>query len=223
MAPLVIAIDGPAAAGKGTLARRLASHLGFAYLDTGRIYRAVARILADSGAEPDDTEKAVAAAQALDLADLDRPGLREEAIGKAASKVAAIPEVRAALLGVQRRIGSNPPAGTSGIVIDGRDIGTVVFPDAPVKIYLVASTEERARRRHNELLGEGAPSIYGEVLADVIARDERDSRRADAPLRPAEDALILDTTNLDADAAFRAALAHVEKITGTAAASDQPN
>ena len=218
----IVAIDGPSAAGKGTLARRLAAHFGFAHLDTGRIYRAVARKLLDRGDDPADTAKALAAAGSLSLADLEDPRLRGEAVAVAASKVAALPEVRAALLELQRRLGRNPPPGSRGMVVDGRDIGTIVFPDAPAKIYLVARTEERARRRYKELLDQGTPAIYGRVLADVIARDERDSLRAAAPLRPAGDALVLDTTDLDADAAFHAALAHIEKVLGTAAGDDRP-
>ena len=219
---LIIAVDGPAAAGKGTLARRLADHLGLAYLDTGLIYRAVARTLLERGEDPGDAEKALAAARDLSLADLDRPGLRDEAVGEAASRVAAMPAVREALLDVQRRLGNAPPPGTGGVVVDGRDIGTVVFPAAPVKLYLVASTEARARRRHKELLGRGVPSIYAQVLADVIARDERDSRRAVAPLRPADDAFVLDTTDLDPDAALRAALTYVREVIGAAAGHWQP-
>lgn len=214
MAPLIIAIDGPAAAGKGTLARRLADHLGLAYLDTGRIYRAVAAIVLEAGGDPSDLDRCLAVAGQLELADLERPGLRDERVGEAASKLAAMSPVRESLLAMQRRVGRNPPAGLGGVVLDGRDIGTVVFPDAPVKVYLVASEEERARRRHKELLDQGTPRIYGEVLADVIARDERDSRRMAAPLRPAEDALVLDTTDLDADAAFAKVVAYVGEVVG---------
>lgn len=216
MPPFVIAIDGPAAAGKGTLARRLASHFGFAYLDTGKIYRAVARVMLDTGLDISNSGEAETAARQLVLADLDRPGLRDEATGEAASQIAALPPVRAALLGVQRRMATELPPGVPGIVVDGRDVGTVVVPQAPIKIYLIATAEERARRRHKELLDQGLPSIYCRVLADVIARDERDSQRAVAPLRPAGDALVLDTTELDADAAFAAALVHIQNRIGSA-------
>ena len=212
--PLVIAIDGPAAAGKGTLGRRLAAHLGLAYLDTGQIYRAAAARLLERGEDPADAEKAAAAAEALTAADLDRPNLRDEAVGEAASRIAAIPAVRAALLEMQRRLARHPPSGAPGIVMDGRDIGTVVCPDAQVKLFVTASPEERARRRHKELLDQGMASIYANVLADVIARDERDSQRAIAPLRPAHGAFVLDTTKLDADAAFDVALAHVRMVLG---------
>lgn len=207
--PVVIAVDGPAAAGKGTLARRLAAHLGYAYLDTGLIYRAVGRRVLDAGEVPGNEAAAVAAARSLSPSDLDRPGLRSEEAGEAASVVAAMPAVRTALLEFQRRFAAAPPAGFAGAILDGRDIGTVVCPGAPVKLYVTASAEERARRRHKELLEAGVKSIYARVLADVIARDERDSGRSVAPLRPAENAVVLDTTSLDADAAFAAALRHI--------------
>jgi cytidylate kinase len=208
---LVIAIDGPAAAGKGTLARRIAAHCGLDYLDTGLIYRAVARRLLDAAADPADPTAALGAAEALDAADLDRPDLRDEAVGSAASVLAAIPAVRTALLGFQRRFAGHPPGGR-GAVLDGRDIGTVVCPDAAVKLFVTASPEERAGRRYRELLARGAESIYARVLADVRARDERDGGRDVAPLRPASDAFVLDTTDLDADAAFASALQYVHSV-----------
>lgn len=204
-APLVIAVDGPAAAGKGTLARRLAAHLGLPYLDTGLLYRATGRRVLDAGADPADPVAAEAAAKALAPEDLARPDLREEATAAAASKVAAIPAVRAALLDFQRRFG-----GTHGAVLDGRDIGTVVFPEAPVKLFVTASAEVRAARRHAELQAKGASTTLAEVAADMAERDARDSARGVAPLRPAVDAALLDTSALDAEAAFQAALRLVE-------------
>ena len=215
-APLVIAVDGPAAAGKGTLARRLAAHLGLPYLDTGLLYRATGRRVLDAGADPADPIAAESAALALTPEDLARADLRQEAAAAAASKVAAIPAVRAALLDFQRRFG-----GTRGAVLDGRDIGTVVFPEAPVKLFVTASAEVRAARRHAELLAKGATTTLAEVAADMAERDARDSARGVAPLRPAEDARLLDTSALDAEAAFQAALKLVESaITGAKSASD---
>src|SRR3954468_22487420 len=199
---MVIAIDGPAASGKGTLGKRLAAHFGLHHLDTGLLYRAVARALLDAGRPLEDEAAAVAAARALDLALLDDPRLRERPMGSAASIVSPAPPVRAALLAVQQRFAARPP----GAVLDGRDIGTVVCPDAAVKLFLTASAEERARRRHRELLARGEPADVTAILDDIRRRDERDTTRAAAPLRPAADAIRLDTTALDADAAFRAAL-----------------
>lgn len=203
--PLIIAVDGPAAAGKGTLARRLAAHLGLPYLDTGLLYRATGRRVLDAGADPADAVAALEAAEALQPADLERGDLRGPAADDAASKVAAIASVRAALLDFQRRF-----ARLRGAVLDGRDIGTVVFPDAPVKIFVTASAEERARRRHAELQGRGAVSALDDVAAEMRARDARDSGRDVAPLTPARDAVLLDTTSLDAEAAFAAAIRIVE-------------
>lgn len=203
--PLIIAVDGPAAAGKGTLARRLAAHLGLPYLDTGLLYRATGRRVLDAGADPADAAAALEAAEALLPGDLERGDLRGPAADDAASKVAAIASVRAALLDFQRRF-----ARLRGAVLDGRDIGTVVFPDAPVKIFVTASAEERARRRHAELQGRGAVSALDDVAAEMQARDARDSGRDVAPLTPADDAVLLDTTELDADAAFAAAIRIVE-------------
>lgn len=203
--PLIIAVDGPAAAGKGTLARRLAAHLGLPYLDTGLLYRATGRRVLDAGADPADAAAALDAAEALQPGDLERGDLRGPAADDAASKVAAIASVRAALLDFQRRF-----ARLRGAVLDGRDIGTVVFPDAPVKIFVTASAEERARRRHAELQGRGAVSALDDVAAEMQARDARDSGRDVAPLTPARDAVLLDTTDLDADAAFAAAIRIVE-------------
>ena len=204
--PLVIAVDGPAAAGKGTLARRLAAALDLAHLDSGALYRAVGLAVLRAGGDPADEAAAVAAAASLDTGRLSDPALRAPETGDAASRVAAFPSVRAALLDFQRRFARNPPAGRRGAAIDGRDIGTVVCPDAQVKIFVTASPDERARRRFAELQAAGADVIYPAVLSELEARDGRDSSRAVAPLKPADDAAILDTSTLDAEAAFRAAL-----------------
>lgn len=208
---MIIAVDGPVAAGKGTLARRLAEALGCAYLDTGSIYRAVAAKILVAGGKPEDPETAVAAARALQPIDLERDDLRLETVSQAASKVAAIPAVRAALLDFQRRFAAQPPGGRAGAVLDGRDIGTVVCPDADVKFFLTASVEARAARRHKELLERGEQSIYARVLQDLRERDARDSGRATAPLKAAADAVRLDTSNMDADRAFEVAMAEVTR------------
>jgi len=205
---MIIAIDGPAASGKGTLGKRLAAHFGLRHLDTGLIYRAVAKALLDAGSRLDDVERAVAAARTLDPGGFDEKGLKSHPIGEAASIVSALPEVRAALLAFQRDFGRAPP----GAVLDGRDIGTVIFPDADVKIYVDATAEVRARRRAAEITGAGGAVSEAEVLADIRRRDERDTRRAAAPLKPAPDAHLLDTTHLDIDAAFRAAVDIVEAV-----------
>jgi len=213
--PLVVAVDGPSAAGKGTLARRIAEHFNLAFLDTGLIYRAVGARLLRAGRDPGDEAAAVAAAREVGLDELDAPELRADAVAQAASRVAAIPAVRAALLAVQRRFAADPPAGprgpAAGAVLDGRDIGTVVCPDAAVKLFVTASLETRAERRHKELLGQGRQSIYARVLQDMSERDARDSGRAVAPLTPARDAVIVDSTALDKDAAFAVAARHVAR------------
>lgn len=196
---IVIAIDGPVAAGKGTLARRLASRYGYAYLDTGSLYRAVASKVLREGCDP------AAAAASLTESDLAAGDLRSEAVGLAASKVAALPEVRSALLEYQRRFAAQPPGGKPGAVLDGRDIGTVVCPEAPVKLFVTASDEVRARRRHKELLDKGETASFDQVLADLRRRDEQDRARASAPLKPAEDAHLLDTSDLAIEAAVAAA------------------
>lgn len=199
---LVIAIDGPAASGKGTLAKKIAAHLGLPCLDTGLLYRAVARDTAASGKPLEDVDSAVAAAVALNAGTLDDPNLRGPAAGDAASIVAKIPPVRAALLEFQRAFARQP----GGAVLDGRDIGTVVCPDANVKLYVTASAEERARRRYLEHQSRGEPIAYDAVLEDIRRRDARDSGRDIAPMGAAADAITIDTTTLDADAAFAAAL-----------------
>lgn len=203
---MIVAIDGPAASGKGTLGKRLAAHYGFAHLDTGLLYRAVARALIDAGKSLDDENEAAIAARKLDLDALDEEKLRGAEMGSAASKVAAFPMVRAALVQLQRAFATK----SEGAVIDGRDIGTVICPDADVKLFVTASAEERANRRFRELASKGDPITYEEVLADIRARDDRDTNRAVAPLRPAEDARLLDTTEMDIDTAFRAAVSIVD-------------
>ncbi|HEY8259980.1 MAG TPA: (d)CMP kinase [Methylosinus sp.] len=204
---LVIAIDGPAASGKGTLARRLAARFGLPHLDTGLLYRATACALLDEGRPLDDVRAAVEAARGLALSDFDEARLRTRELGEAASVVAAIPQVRAALVDMQRGFASRP----QGAVLDGRDIGTVICPDAPVKIFVTASPEKRAQRRALELASRGEKVDYAAVLADVRKRDERDSARSQAPLKQAEDAVALDTTDLDIEGAFRAACEIVEE------------
>lgn len=207
---MIVAIDGPAASGKGTLARRIASRLGFAHLDTGQIYRAVAALLLAAGHGPDDAAAAARIAEEMTAADLGRDDLRGEAVGQAASTVAAVPAVRAALLAFQRRFARTPPDGRAGAVLDGRDIGTEVCPEADVKIYVTADLDTRARRRHKELLGRGEASIYARVLQDMRERDARDQARASAPLRPADDAIVVDTTEKDAEQVLEIALAAIE-------------
>ena len=198
---LVIAIDGPSASGKGTLAKRLAAHFGLPHLDTGLLYRAVGWISARTGRAPADV------AAGLDARDLADPALRGDEAGQAGSRVAAIPEVRANLLKFQKEFSSR----ATGAVLDGRDIGTVVCPDAPVKLFVTASAESRAERRFQELRERGVDTIKPRVLAEMAERDRRDSERAAAPLKAAPDAWLLDTSDMDADAAFAAALAFIER------------
>lgn len=205
----VIAVDGPAASGKGTLARRLARHFGYAHLDTGLLYRAAAKRLLDAGADPEDARAAAAAAREVDPEDADAPGLRSAAVARAASAAAAHAGLRRALLGRQRAFAAAPPGGAGGAVLDGRDIGTVVCPDADHKIFVTAAPEVRAARRHRELRERGCASIFERVLRDMEARDARDRTRRVAPLAPAGDAFVLDTSAMDADEAFDAALAFV--------------
>ena len=206
---VIIAIDGPCASGKGTLARRLAAHFGYAYLDTGAMYRAVALQMLLAGADPADAQAALAAAQKLDAGALDDPRLRTDSVGAAASQVAAYGDVRQALMVFQRSFATNPPGNAPGAVLDGRDIGTVICPDAQVKLFVTASPEARAHRRYLELVAQGEAAVEAEVLADLQTRDRRDRERAVAPLRPAADAHLLDTTNLAIDNAFAVALAAV--------------
>jgi len=204
---MIIAIDGPAASGKGTLGKRLAAHFGLRHLDTGMIYRAVAKALLDARCPLDDKERATAAARSLDPAQFDEKALKDHAVGEAASVVSAIPEVRAALLTFQRDFAAALP----GAVLDGRDIGTVIAPDADVKIFVTAAPQERARRRAAELKAAGELADEAAILADILRRDERDRTRTAAPLKAAPDAHQLDTTNLDVDAAVAAAIDIVER------------
>ncbi len=206
---VVIAIDGPGASGKGTLARRLAAHLGYAYLDTGAMYRAVALQVLLAGDAPEDAQAALRAALNFDTGLLDDPRLRTDKVGAAASQVAAHGDVREALMVFQRGFATNPPGNAPGAVLDGRDIGTVICPDAPVKLFVTASPEARAHRRYLELAARGEAATEAEVLADLQTRDRRDQERAVAPLRPAADAHLLDTTNLAIDDAFAVALAAI--------------
>jgi cytidylate kinase len=203
---MIIAIDGPAASGKGTLARRLAAHLDLPHLDTGLLYRATARALLEHGYDLSDRTAAISAARSLALTDFDEALLRGRNMGEAASVVAAIAEVRSALIDMQRSFASRP----GGAVLDGRDIGTVICPEAACKIFVTASDDARATRRALELRARGEKVDYAAVLEDIRKRDQRDSSRAAAPLKPAPDAIVLDTTKLDVDAAFKAALAIVE-------------
>ncbi|NQV46974.1 MAG: (d)CMP kinase [Rhodospirillaceae bacterium] len=213
--PKVIAIDGPAAAGKGTLAKRLAEHFQLELLDTGLLYRAVARKVLDNGIAIGDAPEAYAdlagqAARDLIPADLEVPGLRADETAQAASKVSSLPAVRGALLDFQRDFSRNPPNSAPGAVLDGRDIGTVVCPDADVKLFVTASTEIRAKRRLKELQDRGLEAIYARVLDDMKERDARDAGRDVSPLVAAEDSFQLDTSDLDADQAFAAALDFIE-------------
>jgi len=205
---MIIAIDGPAASGKGTLGKRLAAHYGLRHLDTGLIYRAVAKAVLDDGGRPDDPAAAVGAARALDPSRFDEAILKTPAVGEAASIVSAIPELRAVLIDFQRGFAAKAP----GAVLDGRDIGTVICPDADVKIYVTAEPEARARRRAAEYQAQGQRIDETAVLADIKRRDERDQNRATAPLKPAPDAHLLDTTHLGIDAAIRAAIDIVEAV-----------
>jgi CMP/dCMP kinase len=205
---MIIAIDGPAASGKGTLGKRLAAHYGLRHLDTGLLYRAVAQAVLDSGHSLDDVARAVTAAQTLDPTGFDEAALKSHAAGEAASVVSAIPEVRSALLRLQQDFAAALP----GAVLDGRDIGTIICPFADAKIFVTASPEVRAKRRAIELSRLGQIASEAAILADIQRRDERDSKRAIAPLKPAADAHILDTSNLDIDAVLQHAIAIVDRV-----------
>jgi cytidylate kinase len=205
---MIIAIDGPAASGKGTLARRLARHYGYRHLDTGVIYRAVAYAMLQAGADLSDEQLAVAAALALDPDTFDDPSLKSQKVGDAASVVSAIPRVREVLVNFQRQFAAEPP----GAVLDGRDIGTVICPHANVKIFVVADPKVRAHRRALEAHARGEEADEGLVLEDILRRDERDRNRAVAPLKPASDAYLLDNSNLDIEAGVRAAIDIVEVV-----------
>lgn len=216
---MIIAIDGPAASGKGTLARRLAKELGLAYMDTGTLYRATAFTVLEEGLSIKDKRDCLNAAQKLagqikrDGPEevLGNPTLREDRIGTEASKVAAMPEVRAALLDIQRDFASNPPKGTNGAVLDGRDIGTVICPDATVKLFVTASAEIRAERRLKELQSKDIQVTYDTVLTDMRARDQRDAHTLDAHSKPGYSTNVLDTSDLNADQAFEKAMAIIKQ------------
>lgn len=207
---MIIAIDGPAASGKGTLAQRIAGHFGYVWLDTGLLYRAVARDVLAAGADLEDERAGAHAASALDAATLGDPELRSTGIGEAASVVAKHRGVRAALLDFQRNFASTPP----GAVLDGRDIGTVICPNADVKIFVTADVEVRARRRFEEYVRGGEKVTFEEVLDVIRQRDARDANRVAAPLQQASDAILLDTTNMDVETAFRVALNIISRVTG---------
>lgn len=204
---MIIAVDGPAASGKGTIARRLAAHFDLPYLDTGGLYRAVGLAMLRAEGDPDDAARAAEVAETLDLGLLDDPALRDAATAEAASRIAVHPPVRAALVDVQRRFAGQAP----GAVLDGRDIGTVICPDADHKLFVTADIETRAARRHKELIARGEASIYARVLADLRRRDHRDTSRVSAPTRQADDAIELDTTDLDIKGAVAAALATIAR------------
>ena len=205
----VITVDGPSAAGKGTLARRLAQHFGYDFLDTGALYRGVGLAVLRQGLDPADEKAATAAAKALKPEILSDPSIRAESTSTAASKVAAIPSVRAAILNWQRDFAANAARNSGGAVLDGRDIGTVVCPDADGKLFITASVEARAERRVKELQARGETAIYARVLQDMQERDARDQGRSISPTKPATDALIIDTSDLTADQVFERALAFI--------------
>ena len=203
---MIIAIDGPAAAGKGTLAKKIAAHFGFEYLDTGSLYRGVGYKVVQRGGAPKNQADALAAAQKLDVNDLSGDELRTVQAGENASLVAQMPDVREEMLGFQRRFAKTAKAIKGGCVLDGRDIGTIVCPDAEIKLFVTASAQVRAQRRHDELLARGETSDFDSLLATLIKRDKRDSERAIAPLVAAKDAHLLDTSKLDIETAFQTAI-----------------
>lgn len=205
-APFIIAVDGPAAAGKGTLARKLADHLNYAYLDSGALYRATAYAMLEAGEDLEDEAAGAKTARALDIAITQSPAIRTAEVGNAASIVSAKPAVRAALLDYQRAFAAHPPENKAGAVLDGRDIGTVVCPGAPLKLFVTASDEIRATRRYEELKAAGSDISFAKVLKDLKDRDARDASRATAPLSQAADAILLDTSELDIEGAFMRAL-----------------
>lgn len=213
----VIAIDGPAASGKGTLAQRLARHFDYALLDTGALYRAVGLACARAGGDPENEQDALAAAARLAEMDLADPEIKGESTAGLASKVAALPAVRTRLLAFQRDFARTPPGGKAGAILDGRDIGTVVCPDADVKIFITADVETRAKRRFLEQYGPtGSPAQYQAILADLVRRDARDINRDASPLKRAENAYLIDTTNSDIETVFEEALRLIsDGITGS--------
>jgi len=205
---MIIAIDGPAASGKATLAKRLAAHYGYRHLDTGVLYRAVAHAMLSAGLDLNNEAKAAEVARRLDPGTFDDPALKSQAVGSAASVVSALPGVREALIAFQRQFAASPP----GAVLDGRDIGTVICPDAEVKIFVVADPKVRAQRRTLEARSRGEPADEAAVLADILARDERDQNRSVAPLKQAPDAYLLDNSHLDIESGVRAAIDIVEAV-----------
>jgi CMP/dCMP kinase len=205
---MIVTVDGPSGSGKGTLARKIANHYKLAFLDTGLLYRAVAEQVLLAGYDADDKDSIVALAENLHDVALDKEKLRSDTVAVMASKIAVIPEVRQALLNFQREYALRPPAGKNGVVLDGRDTGTVICPDADFKFYLTSAVEVRADRRQKELQNLGIKSIYSEVLSDMLARDKRDSEREISPLRPAIDAHIIDTSEKTSDEVF-ALVTHV--------------
>lgn len=209
---MMIAIDGPAGAGKGTLAKKLAEVYNLAHLDTGLLYRAIGLKVLRKSADLDDKQVVIAMASSLQAKDLEDPRLRDEAVGKAASHIAAIPEVRSALLKFQQNFATHIPHEKQGVVIDGRDIGLVILPQAPCKIYVTASSEIRAERRRKELHEKGIASIYEHVLEDIKGRDQRDETRQVSPLRPAEGAFILDTSSSGIDEVVEKACEYINKV-----------
>lgn len=208
---MIIAIDGLAASGKGTLGRRLAQRLGYAYLDTGMLYRAVARQVLDTGTSPFNTDKVIEIARSINLADIDLPGLRDEEVSRIAPIIAGIREVRDHLCHAQREFAHHPPPGMGGVILDGRDIGTVVCPEAEVKLFVVANLEKRARRRHQELKERGDKVTFTMVHKMLRDRDKQDQQRDVSPLKPAPDALSIDTSDLDPEQVLSIALGFVEK------------